>query len=470
MLSSESLLVGELPGRIGRYEIERRIGAGGMALTYRCRLAGIGGFSKRVVVKILHPDHVGDESYVRMFLDEAKLSARLHHVNVAQVYEVGDDHGVPYMVMEHVDGSNLADITRMLGRGQKPWGHIAWLFAGICRGLGHAHGLRDDDGKALGIVHRDVSLGNIMIGRDGVPKLIDFGIAQWAQKTNVTEVGMLKGKLHYMAPEQLRGQADHRADIYQLGVCLYWMTTGRPPFHDADPAKVWAARLDGDLKRPGQLVPGYPRELEEIITTALAVDPARRWQSADELAAMLEAFCYSQPVFATNDEAVARWVRGLLPAEMEDDREPSRSGRSEKSIGQVLSANTAKATPLTVDGPTPIVHSSTTAPTPSPQLPASPPRGQRGLILTLSIGISVLLLAVAGLLWSNGHDPDRAARLYLEESERLLNSGNTPQAREMLKRAEDAKPEEPELVIGISRMRTRIDSQSPPPSPHSDKP
>lgn len=455
MLSSESLLVGELPGRIGRYEIERRIGAGGMALTYRCRLAGIGGFSKRVVVKILHPDHVGEESYVRMFLDEAKLSARLHHVNVAQVYEVGDDHGVPYMVMEHVDGSNLAEITRLLGRGQKPWGHIAWLFAGICRGLGHAHGLRDDNGKALGIVHRDVSLGNIMIGRDGVPKLIDFGIAQWAQKENVTEVGMLKGKLHYMAPEQLRGQADHRADIYQLGVCLYWMTTGRPPFHDADPAKVWAARLDGDLKRPSQLVAGYPRELEEIVTTALAVDPARRWQSADELAAMLEAFCYSQPAFATSDEAVARWVRGLLPAELEEEREPSRTGRSERSIGQVLSSNAAKAATLTGDGPAPAL----TAPAAGPPAPGAP----RALIATLSAGVVVLLLAVAGLLWSGGRDPDRAARLYLEEAERLAAEGKPDQAKDMLKRAEAAQPEEPELVVGISRMRTRL--EAPPSDP-----
>lgn len=449
MLSSESLLVGELPGRIGRYEIERRIGAGGMALTYRCRLAGIGGFSKRVVVKILHPDHVGDESYVRMFLDEAKLSARLHHVNVAQVYEVGDDHGVPYMVMEHVDGSNLAEITRLLGRGQKPWGHIAWLFAGICRGLGHAHSLRDDSGKALGIVHRDVSLGNIMIGRDGVPKLIDFGIAQWAQKENVTEVGMLKGKLHYMAPEQLRGQADHRADIYQLGVCLYWMTTGRPPFHDADPAKVWAARLDGDLKKPSQLVPGYPRELEEIVTTALAVDPARRWQSADELAAMLEAFCYSQPAYATNDEALARWVRGLLPAEIEEEREPSRTGRSERSIGQVLSSNAAKSAGLTGPSTAEAVSAG-----PRPVAPAP----QRALVLTLAVGVGVLLLAVLGLLWSGGHAPDRAARLYLEEADRLLVEGKPAQAADMLRRAEEAGPDDPEIIVGISRLRTRLDA------------
>jgi serine/threonine protein kinase len=448
MLSSEALMIGELPGRIGRYEIERRLGAGGMALTYRCRLAGIGGFSKRVVVKILHPDHVGESSYVGMFLDEARLSARLHHVNVAQVYEVGDDHGVPYMVMELVDGSNLAEITRLLGRGQRPWGHIAWLFAGICRGLGHAHSLKDDSGKPLGIVHRDVSLGNIMIGRDGVPKLIDFGIAQWAQKENVTEVGMLKGKLHYMAPEQLRGQADHRADIYQLGVCLYWMTTGRPPFHDADPAKVWAARLDGDLKRPSAVTPGYPRELEEIVITALAVDPARRWQSADELAAMLEAFTYSQPSYATNDEAVARWVRGMLPGELDEEREPSRTGRSERSLGQVLHDNGARPSPITGEAPAPSV--------PPPTPPAAPAPPDRRLVLGLSVGVAVLLITLLGVIFGRTDEGDRAARLYLREAEVLLDEGRTEQALDMLQNAEEAGAKDPEVVVAISRLRSRL--------------
>ena len=447
-------MIGELPGRIGRYEIERRIGAGGMALTYRCRLAGIGGFSKRVVVKILHPDHVGESSYVGMFLDEARLSARLHHVNVAQVYEVGDDHGVPYMVMELVDGSNLAEITRLLGRGQRPWGHIAWLFAGICRGLGHAHGLKDDAGKPLGIVHRDVSLGNIMIGRDGVPKLIDFGIAQWAQKENVTEIGMLKGKLHDMAPEQLRGQADHRADIYQLGVCLYWMTTGRPPFHDADPAKVWAARLDGDLKRPSAVTPGYPRELEEIVITALAVDPARRWQSADELAAMLEAFTYSQPSYATNDEAVARWVRGLLPGELEEEREPSRTGRSERSIGQVLHDNSTRSALSTGEASAPSIPQPTAAPN-------GPKKPDPRALVALGAGVIALAIALGVAIGGRGRDPDRAARLYLAEAEALVADGHPDQASAMIERAAEAQPEDPELVVAISRLRSRLNAGQP---------
>ena len=197
----------QLPGRIGRYVIDQRVGAGGMALTYRCRLEGIGGFSKRVVVKILHPDHVGEEGYEQMFLDEARLSARLHHGNVAQVFEVGDDHGIPYMVMEYVDGPNLARVTKMMGgdRG-RPFGHIAHIFSGVCRGLAHAHRLTDDEGQPMGIVHRDVSLGNIVLGRDGVPKVIDFGIAQWSDKRNVTQVGLSRASCTTWPPNSWKAR------------------------------------------------------------------------------------------------------------------------------------------------------------------------------------------------------------------------------------------------------------------------
>jgi serine/threonine protein kinase len=444
----------ELPGRIGRYEIDHRIGAGGMALTYRCRLEGIGGFSKRVVVKILHPDHVGDEAYVQMFLDEARLSARMHHENVAAVFEVGDDHGIPYMVMEHIDGPNLATVTRNIGlQGERPYGHIAHLFAGVCRGLAHAHGLKDDEGKPLGIVHRDVSLGNIVVSRRGVGKVIDFGIAKFADKRNVTQVGLLKGKLHYMAPEQLEGEVDHRADLYQVGVCLYWLCTGRPPFHDDDPARLWKARLEGEVIPPSRFIQGFPPELEEVILTCLATRPEDRWQTGEELADMLEAFCYSHPRWASGPDDVARWIKQVVP--MTEDDEPSQrmrtsTSQARRSLGELMNAPSAlPAAEVTGHG----------EPTLRPEAAGSAARARVGLA---AAAVLLALAIAAGFVLGRPEGGDADARVYLEEATRLADEGKPEEARAMLERAAAADPQDAQLVVAISRLSSRI---GPAPAP-----
>lgn len=452
----------QLPGRIGRYVIDHRIGAGGMALTYKCRLEGIGGFTKRVVVKILHPDHVGEEGYEQMFLDEARLSARLHHNNVAQVFEVGDDHGIPYMVMEFVDGPNLARVTKLLGGSiDRPYGHIASIFAGVCRGLAHAHDLKDEEGRHLGIVHRDVSLGNIVLGRDGVPKVIDFGIAQWADKRNVTQVGLLKGKLHYMAPEQLEGEADHRSDIYQVGVCLYWMTTGRPPFHDDDPTKLWKARLKGIVTPPSRFIKGYPPELEEVILTALANKPEARWQSGEEMADMLEAFCLSHPRWSSSKDGIARWVHDTVPLTEDEElslrqrSNPANTGRV-PSLGELVSGSSDAEAERPVDegGSEPTIR-----PEEVPVAAAAPARsGARVAVLSSLATLAVAAVVALGVMFSGADrsQGNEAAALYLEEATRLVESGDMEGARGMLARAEHAEPDDPQLVIAVSRLRSRL--------------
>lgn len=455
-------MLAEMPGRIGRYEIDRRIGAGGMALTYRCRLEGIGGFSKKVVVKVLHPDHVGEEAYVRMFLDEARVSARLHHANIAQVFEVGSDHGIPYMVMEFVNGPNLASVTRRIGPfGERPYGLIAHLLAGVARGLDHAHSQVDEDGTALGLVHRDVSLGNIVVSRDGVSKLIDFGIAKWNSKEDITEVGLLKGKLHYMAPEQIKGLADHHVDIYQLGVCLYWFATGRPPFHHEDPAEVWKMRLEGRVPKPAELVPGFPSELEEIVLTALATDPERRWNSASELADMLEAFCYSHPRYAASDEAVAEWVRGLVPPEEFEDPSsrivPVAPG-SRRSFGELVSES-ASGTITPVEPPEPPEASSELT-----MRPDLPPQKSHAAMVVGSVVASAVVTALlaAVLMWTlGGASADRAARVYLDEASRLHAEGDHEGAEQMVERALEAGPSDPELVVEITRLERTLSRTDP---------
>jgi len=452
----------EMPGRIGRYEIDRRIGAGGMALTYRCRLEGLGGFSKKVVVKVLHPDHVGDASYVRMFLDEARVSAGLHHANIAQVFEVGSDHGIPYMVMEFVNGPNLASVTRRIGPfGDRPYGLIAHLLAGVARGLDHAHTRIGEDGQLLGLVHRDVSLGNIVVSREGSSKLIDFGIAKWNDKQDVTEVGLLKGKLHYMAPEQLSGKADHHVDIYQLGVCLYWLSTGRPPFHHEDHAEVWKMRLAGNVPKPTDLIPGYPKELEEIVLAALATEPGQRWTSAAEMADMLEAFCYSHPKYAASDEAVAEWIRGLVPPEEFEDpssRILAPVTGTRRSLGELVQESTSTSV-ATVEPPEPTEGASelTMRPdTPSSRTPWKP--------VALASVASVAVAAVLGLLLfftMGSAAADRAARVYFDEAVRMADAGDREGATLLVDRALAEDPSDPELVVEITRLQRTLVGTTP---------
>lgn len=313
-------------GWFGRYRVDRRIGTGGMSQAWRGQLEGDGGFRKLVVIKVLHPEHVDDPDFVRMFMDEARLTARLSHPNIAQVFEAGEQDGSPFIVMEHVSGPDLTHVVKRLrGRIARPYGVCARIMAGVCRGLHAAHAQTDEDGRPLHIIHRDVSLGNIVLARTGAPKLIDFGIARWQERSTVTEVGLLKGKLHYMAPEQLKAGYDHRVDIYQAGVCLYWMTTGRPPFHAKDPLQLWRERLGGRFPRPSEVVAGYPVGLERIVLKALATDPRDRFRTAAEMAAALEAFCRTGTGWETADADVARWLQGLFTTTEWEEWRPPRS-------------------------------------------------------------------------------------------------------------------------------------------------
>src|SRR5262245_41374034 len=165
---------------IGRYTVLRSLGVGGMAEVFLCRLTGIGGFEKHVVVKRIRADIVNDFDFITMFLDEARLAANLNHPNVIQTFEVDQDGGAPYIAMEYVKVATLSAVLLKLrdAQGARPYGHLAHVFAGVCSGLDHAHTAIDPSGKPLNIVHRDVSPQNIIISRDGTPKIFDFGIAK----------------------------------------------------------------------------------------------------------------------------------------------------------------------------------------------------------------------------------------------------------------------------------------------------
>src|SRR4051812_48938415 len=202
---------------IGRYMLDRPIGSGGMATVHLGRLLGPAGFSRTVAIKRLHPQFAKDPEFVTMFLDEARLAARVRHPNVVSTLDVVALDEELFLVMDYVPGETLSRLARELrARGESVPPAIAIsILSGVLFGLHAAHDARSESGEVLGIVHRDVSPQNILVGEDGVARVLDFGVAKAAGRASQTEAGLVKGKLAYMSPEQLRGEAiDRRTDVY----------------------------------------------------------------------------------------------------------------------------------------------------------------------------------------------------------------------------------------------------------------
>lgn len=301
---------------LGRYEILEHLASGGMAEVYLGRRTGIGGFTRQVVLKTIRASFAEDDAYVRMFLDEARIAGSVNHPNVAAVYEADEVDGIAFLVMEYVPGpslSRLVHFAEQLDRRDRV--AVAHLIAGAARGLHHVHRAPDADGACAGLVHRDISLDNILASRDGTAKVIDFGIALARGRLTQTEADVVKGKLGYVSPEQIAGRpVDHRADLYALGVCLYRATIGAPPFANADLAELLRTRLTNDFKRPTEVDPDFPPALEAIILKAMAMEPEDRYESGGQLATELEVWLRSErPDFDPAD--VAEWIGSCFRTE-----------------------------------------------------------------------------------------------------------------------------------------------------------
>ena len=276
-------------GRLGRYRLLRRIAVGGVAEVYLAASEGLAGFSKRVVVKRLYPEHARDPDLVAMFLDEARLGALLHDPHIVEVYDIGAEGAEYFIAMEHVRGRDLRDLLNARPGEPLPLPAALAIVKSVAAGLHHAHEQRDPGGQLLGVVHRDVTPANVLLGWDGAVKLSDFGVAKWAEQRSRTEQGTLKGKLSYMSPEQCRGQAlDRRSDVFALGVLLYELTTGDRPFRAASDFETLSAIVAGRYDAPTEERPGYPVALEAVVRRALETDPDRRFPDAAALGAALE--------------------------------------------------------------------------------------------------------------------------------------------------------------------------------------
>ncbi|HTL35684.1 MAG TPA: serine/threonine-protein kinase [Kofleriaceae bacterium] len=308
-----------MPQRVGRYEVLTHLATGGMAQIYLARQTGLGAFERHVVLKTILRERATDQRFVTMFLDEAKLAATLNHQNIAQVYEVDQADGAYFMAMEYVHGENArAILETTLRRGWTiPLELAVMIVSGAAAGLHHAHERRGKNGQPLNIVHRDVSPANIMVGYDGSVKVLDFGIAKAEERATKTVGGTIKGKYGYMSPEQCKGKPiDRRSDIFALGICLYELTTLRRAFKGNDDFETMKRIVAGDVLLPSVAVPGYPRELEAIVLTAMANDPNARFQSGQEMIEALDAFAVRAKLTGSNT-AMGRFMVQLFGSKKE---------------------------------------------------------------------------------------------------------------------------------------------------------
>ena len=278
---------------IGRYELVYELGIGGMANVYLARARGPAGFHKWFAIKRIHPHLAKDQRFVDMFLDEARIAAAVHHPNVAQVFDLGEQAGEYFIAMEYMHGEHLGALSVRCVRemGRVPFALAARIGASVADGLHHAHEVKDQRGRALGLVHRDISPQNVFVTFDGAVKVTDFGVAKAAGRITSTQTGGTKGKCAYMAPEQALGQSvDRRTDIFALGIVLWEITTGRRLFKASSDAQTLMRITSGRVHPPSAIAEDYPPELERIVLKALAPRKEERYPSAGAMARDLERY------------------------------------------------------------------------------------------------------------------------------------------------------------------------------------
>ncbi|HTQ43857.1 MAG TPA: protein kinase [Polyangiaceae bacterium] len=430
---SEGSRAGPLPGGtyfLGRYRVVDEIGIGGMASVHLARMDGPGGFQKWVAIKRIHPHLVEDETFVNMFLDEARVAARISHPNVATVFELGKHEDTYWIAMEYLHGEPLREVMRRteeLGQPMPP--EIACrVIADAAEGLHAAHELLGKNGEKLGLVHRDVTPHNLFVTYDGNTKVVDFGIAKFTSRMANTRAGTLKGKLAYMSPEQVAGEPiDRRTDVFALGVVLWELTTGQRLFRMESDLDTLAKVQECAVPRPSTIVRGYPIDLEKIVMKALAKTKNERYRTAREFSRALQSLLMRRGLFIASDEVAAymvsvfsdriqkreahlRWaaevtqtididkMKGLPPSPWHGDDGSIVTFNSEVQPSQ---PNTARAAPRPAAGmpalpsqPTPIA-SPAPAPASVPVAVHSPPRPAAAPVLSAKSTLRMGAMSVA---------------------------------------------------------------------------
>jgi serine/threonine-protein kinase len=298
--------------QFGKYQLFASLGRGGMADVFLSVARGQMGFNKLAVIKRLRPALADDQAFRTMFLDEAKLAARLNHPNIVHTYEVGEHEGQYFIAMEYLEGQALNKVVKeSIRAGERIAPEIAVrMISDALAGLGHAHELRDYDGRPLNVIHRDISPHNLFVTYDGHTKLVDFGIAKADSSTTETEIGVLKGKVAYMSPEQAMGQRlDQRADLFSMGVALWELLAQKRLFTGDNAANIIHKLMNEPIPRCLHAVPDLDPELDRLVMVALEKDPERRFQTAAEFRDALEGWLRQH---RARQEDVSRVMNGLF--------------------------------------------------------------------------------------------------------------------------------------------------------------
>ncbi|MBW2455075.1 MAG: protein kinase [Deltaproteobacteria bacterium] len=433
--------------RFGRYETIAPIATGGMATVYLGKAVGAGGFERRVAIKVMHPHIADDPEFLTMFLDEARLAARIHHPNVVGTIDVQKTEESMFLVMEYIEGCSLRDILRPLRKvkARMPIGNALRILIDALAGLHAAHELTAKDGSPLDLVHRDVSPHNILVGADGISKITDFGVARASARLTSTRGGQLKGKIAYMPPEQGRGDAvDRRADVYAAGVVLWEALVGRRLFRAEHDGALVAMVLAGATIPPREVVAFVPEEIDAVCMKALAGSPTDRFASAAEFADALEEAAREAQVRIPTARQLAGFVHKYkveiksVPPPPKDKAEkeakqpgddesppepmPSDSGRTNKEWprtgegepGTSPQASDGQAGDAPENGD---ARSSTTGTSQLSKISAVrsqddelPKKRQPTVVLAGAAAAAVLLIIFVAVLARSGDDPDPATQ------------------------------------------------------------
>lgn len=407
------------------------LGRGGMAdVILAASDAPDGDMGSLCVLKQLRDDLVSDRVFCAMFADEARLAARLDHPNVVKTYDVVQRGGAQAIVLEYLDGQTLSSISKRLReRGERiPLGIHLRILCEVLAGLHHAHELRDADGRPFELVHRDVSPQNVMVTFDGKVKVLDFGIAKAVGTSNETRTGVLKGKLGYMAPEQMTGeQIDRRADVYSVGVMLWEAAVGQPLWHGVSDVRIMNRVVNGDVPTPTSVAPSVSPQLEAIIVRAMATAPEGRYETAAALKAAIEALAEHESGLGARDvgafvtsvfddvreeikavvDAQLQRLESLPAAEFAALSLPNLAIRS-VSLHEGVEVPTRRD-PLKESAPR-TTNRAAVLSTPEPQAPSA--EGGRARKLAALGLVALLAIGGVGVVLTAGRGHDRAASLH----------------------------------------------------------
>jgi serine/threonine protein kinase len=343
--------------QLGRYQILKELATGGIADVLLARASGLEGFTRHVVIKRIRRELAGEQRFVAAFLDEARIAASLHHHNIVQVYDIGEQDGAYFFAMEYVHSE---DVRTLLARVRErnevvPLDQVVAIITATAAGLHYAHEAVGPQGQKLDVVHRDVSPSNVLVGYDGSVKIVDFGLAKAAMRTNTTAAGTIRGKASYMSPEQCRGEKiDRRADIFGLGIVMYELVTAQRLFKGSTDYETMEAVVDGDVPPPSSTRRDVPPSLDAIILRALAKDPNERYQTAEAFREAVELFAVDAQL-RTSNKALADYLVRLFGQRPEPwESEDVKPVTEDTEVGERGVAQPRKSAIRTVVEPAPI--------------------------------------------------------------------------------------------------------------------